>query len=558
MAAIIPPLVGGLGLFLYGLSRAQSGLEGLAGGRTKAVLSLATRRKSAAVLTGFFLTTLTQSSSAVAVMLVGLVSTGLVQLGGAIPALLGADVATTLTVQILAFDIQGAALIGVGIGVLLIMSARGSSTQKSIGKALLGLGLIFFGMHLMKEAAGPIAESKRFSAFIVTLSDYPILAILVGTLGTAIVQSSGAMIGLILALASKGALELDSAIPLMLGANIGTAATGALAAISSNLEGRRVAASHIAMKLAGVIVVIIVLGPFIQFSEYLGHLTGSESMRTIAIAHTTFNVGKLFLLLPFSALFAKFAIKLFPDKNTQVPRRALFLTDTSHAMPEVILIQTAQETAHVAEMTKELFERTITTFHTHDAAEIDYVRRADDDIDALHDAIIERLRDLGGYDLSGAQTQEIGRLLFIIRDIERSADIISLQLASESRRMVLEDMNFSVEGWLSIESLSKDVIKIFGLLVSAITQDADLITPQELSSELSRFDLRIRETDHKHLMSEAAGIKEALNSDAVFSNTLGEMQMVERTIITALATACKFNEDALYQKENNGSDPKAE
>jgi phosphate:Na+ symporter len=523
----IAKLAGGLALFLYGLYRAQSGLRHVAGGRLKAVLTLVTKRPFAASAVGFALTLATQSSSAVAVILVGMVSSRLVGLGASVPALLGADVATTLTVQVLAFEISTVSLLVIAAGALLVLTGGGQSARKYVGDAVLGFGLIFYGMHLMKTAAGPLAGSEDFARALAGMAQHPVLGIIAGMAGTAIIQSSGATVALVLALAQAGALggePLASAVPIVLGANIGTAATGLIASLGTTREGKRVALAHIAMKIVAVAIMYPLIGPFVAATASLTRSMGGGTARAVANAHTLFNVGKLLLFLPVAPLFVRLARRILPERPERPARVVRHLADTSKDTPEVVLVKAWKELGHIAERVRELFARALAAFDGGPVAEIEAVRSCDDDTDALHGEVVRHLRGITREELSEKQAAEVERLLYLVRDLEQAGDIICSHLAEEAQEKVQADASFSVEGQIEFRRLGADVAASLGAIERALGEEGDASLLEEVIARESGIDARVRKIQRAHLRREAAGVREAVETDSVFTNAVGELR----------------------------------
>jgi phosphate:Na+ symporter len=523
----IATLAGGLALFLYGLYRAQSGLRRVTGGRLKAVLTLVTKRPFAAAGVGFALTLVTQSSSAVAVILVGMVSSGLVGLGASVPALLGADVATTLTVQILAFKMSTVSLAIIAGGALLVLTGGGRSMRKYVGDAVLGFGLIFFGMHLMKTAAGPLAESDVFARALAGMSHQPILGVAAGMVVTAVIQSSGATVALVLALAQAGALgeePLAAAVPIVLGANIGTAATGLIASVGTTRDGKRVALAHIVMKIVAVAIMYPLIGPFVTVTASVTRSMGGGDARAVANAHTLFNVGKLLVFLPVAPLFVRLARLVLPDRPERPARVVRYLTDTSKDTPEVVLVKAAREIAHMAERVRKLFVRTLEAFDGGPLGEVESILTCDDETDALHAEVVRHLRGITREELSGPQAAEVERLLYLVRDLEQAGDIVCVRLAAEAREKLLSDASFSVEGQIEFRRLGADVGSSFEAVERALGEEGSDAPLQEVVARERGIDAHVRKIERAHLRRGAAGVREAVETDSVFTNAVGELR----------------------------------
>jgi Na/Pi-cotransporter len=278
-------LLGGLAIFLYGMRLTSTGLEQAAGHRLRGVLARVTDNRLLGLLTGIVVTALIQSSSATTVMVVSFTNAGLMSLGQTLAIILGADVGTTLTVQIIAFSLKEYSLLIIFLGFLIASLPR--RRYRGVGRSVLGFGLIFFGMSLMGNAMDPLRDHSFFREMLLAGSERPVLVLLVATLFTGLIQSSAATIGIALTFAFQGLIDLRTAVPVILGANIGTCVTACLAAIGTRREAQRVAYAHILFKVFAVLLFLPFIGPFTR----LVALTSSDLPRQIANAHTFFNVA---------------------------------------------------------------------------------------------------------------------------------------------------------------------------------------------------------------------------------------------------------------------------
>ena len=292
-------LLGGMALLLYGMQHTGDGLQRLAGARLRQVLTHLTANRFTALLTGAAATALIQSSTATTIMVIGFVQAGLLTLYQAMGIILGADIGTTFTVQLLAFHIYDYALLFVGIGFAMTFLGK-RRLLKDLGHAILGFGLIFLGLKLMIEGMEPLKDSAIVAQALLAFAETPLLGVAASAAFAALVASSAATIGLVIALASHGLLTLPSALPLVLGANIGTCVTALTASLGSSTEARRVAVAHVGFKLLGVAIVLPFLDPFVT----LVAASSADPARQIANAHTFFNVAISLLFLPFQPLAA--------------------------------------------------------------------------------------------------------------------------------------------------------------------------------------------------------------------------------------------------------------
>ncbi|HAK61235.1 MAG TPA: Na/Pi cotransporter, partial [Nitrospiraceae bacterium] len=292
-------LFGGILLLLYGIKMVNDGLQQAAGPKIRSLLHSLTSNRLTAVGTGAFITGLIQSSSATSVMLVGFVSAGLMSFRQSLAVILGADIGTTITVQLIAFRVYDYAIILIGTGLAFVLFTK-RHLYRNIGSGLLGFGFVFLSLKLMSDAMAPLRDSDLFRQVLIALVGTPFMGILLAAALTALIQSSAATLGIALALAVHGLIPLDAAIYIIFGANIGTCSTAVLASLRSPVEARRVAWAHVLFKVAGVALFL----PFFPYFSSLVQLTAADLSRQIANAHTLFSVIISLVFLPFTGFFA--------------------------------------------------------------------------------------------------------------------------------------------------------------------------------------------------------------------------------------------------------------
>ena len=307
-------LLGGLALFLYGMQMMGNGLETAAGNKMKSILEKLTSNRIKGVLVGAAITAVIQSSSATTVMVVGFVNSGLMTLNQAVWVIMGANIGTTITGQLIALDIDVIAPLFAFAGVAVIMFAKNEKI-KHISEIFAGLGVLFIGMGMMGDAMAPLQQSETFIGFMANFNN-PLVGILIGAVFTAIIQSSSASVGILQALASTGAIPLSSAVFILFGQNIGTCITAVLASIGTKVNAKRTTVIHLMFNIIGTVLfsVICLITPF---TDWIAVLTPDNPVAQIANVHTTFNIVTTLVLLPFGTLMAKAAKVLLPDKEGQ-------------------------------------------------------------------------------------------------------------------------------------------------------------------------------------------------------------------------------------------------
>lgn len=463
MAMILIGLVGGLAIFLFGMQVSSEGLQKTAGATLKTIISKLTRNRLVAVLIGMIVTVLLQSSSATTVILVGLVRASLMELKQAIGIILGADVGTTLTVQLLAFKITHYSLLVVAIGFFLIFLAKKRS-HKFIGQVFLGFGFVFLGMQVMSDAVAPLRNLPGLPEKMAQLSTSPLLGILISAIFTGIIQASAATIGIALSLANEGLLPLQGAIPIILGANIGTCMTAGLAIIGAPTEAKRVALIHVLFKIFGVVLLV----PFIEPFGKLVMATSGSVPRQIANAHTLFNVGITILFLPFALQLARLVEWLLPVKaDKKINASVAQLDRNALNTPTLALEQAFSEIRRVGTIVLDMtakIPKIVMGGQNEDI--IKYVEEKEAVVDTLFVQVSLYLTDISERALSEQESTRHVSLLWVLNDLEHIGDII-LHIIHFARKKASAGLSFSPEGMQEITSMHSEVQKVLSKSLNA-------------------------------------------------------------------------------------------
>lgn len=465
IAAILIGLFGGLGIFIYGMNLTSEGLQKAAAHRMKTVLSTLTDNPALGVVVGIVITVLLQSSSATTVLLVGFVSASLMTLGQALGVMLGAAVGTTLTVQLIAFKITDYALLLVGIGVAMGLFSR-RPKHKHVGQAVLGFGFVFYGMMVMSSAVYPLRSYPVFVEVLVRLSDNLMLALVVSTVFTAIIQGSAASIALIMTLAMQGALSLDAAISMTLGANIGTTATALLASIKSSREAKRVAVAHLLFKVMGVVVFIPFLGPF----KALIQMTSADVGRQVANSHSIYNIVNMLLFLPFTSRLGELMTRLIPDAEEE-EKVAKFLDERVLDVPDLALEQARNEVLRMAGILREqMLGKVMSLLHTGDEGLMEKINETERTIDFLYGVLTRYLASLAQRNLTEGQSEQAVKLLYTCNDLEHMGDVI-MGISQIARKMNQAGLQVPEEGWRELSSMYGKVQDNFNMAIEALSKD---------------------------------------------------------------------------------------
>jgi phosphate:Na+ symporter len=423
---VVVTLVGGLALFLYGLDRVTDSLKLLAGDRMRAVLERLTANRFAGAATGAVVTAVIQSSSVTTVLVVGFITSGLMTLGQSIGVILGADVGTTITAQIIAFEVGRYALAVVAAGFALSFFARRDDRHHQ-GLLVMGLGLVFFGMSVMSDAVAPLRSNEGFLDAMASMEN-PVLGIAAAAVFTAVVQSSSATIGIVIVLAGQGLVTLDAGIALVLGANVGTSATALIAAAGKPREAMRAAVVHTVTKLAGAALWIGFIGGLGDLVAAIGGGTG----RRIANAHTIFNVVNTAVFIGFTPQLARLAERLVPDRpeSEELAVKAKYLDRELLKTPSLALDRARLELLRMADRARRMVAAIMPAVLGGTRMRLLDIEAMDDEIDALHGQIVTYLGKVSQTRLNEASSEELNALLAAANDLEAIGDIVETNLVA--------------------------------------------------------------------------------------------------------------------------------
>ena len=493
-------LFGGLALFLFGMEQMAESLKSVAGDSMKQILARLTNSRIMGLITGAFVTAIIQSSSVTTVMLVGFVTAGLMSLSQAIGVILGADIGTTITAQIVAFKVTKYALLLVAVGFALIFVSR-RDRVKQYGQLIMGLGLIFFGMGVMSEGMQPLRSYQPFIELMQNVSN-PIVGILVATLFTGLIQSSSATMGVVIAMSMQGLISLEAGIALALGANIGTCATAGLAAIGKPREAVRVAVAHVTFKILGVIIIF----PFIPYLAELvrdispaaaAGLTGADKLaaetpRQIANAHTIFNVALALFFLPFATQFARLCEWMVPDRPLDeegIIIRAKYLDDELLATPSLALERVRLEILHMGEQVGEMLARIMPAIISGDRVSLTAVRNLDERVDILQAHILSYLGKISRLQLTERQNEDFLRLMEAVNNLENIGDIIETNLVDLGRSRIEHNVSISPPTQEILKGFHRVVVKAVETAIRAVADnDAEAAAAvTRMKEEISRI-----------------------------------------------------------------------
>jgi len=434
-------LFGGLGLFLFGMKIMSEGLQKVAGDKMRKILSALTANRFISTLVGLSVTAIIQSSSATTVMVVGFVNAGLMSLYQAIGVVLGANIGTTITAQLIAFKITAYALPAIGAGTALKLFSRNRKWVYA-GEILLGFGILFFGLATMKEAFEPVKTSVEFRDMFLLVGDHYLLGVLIGAVLTIIVQSSTATLGITLALATSGIISFEASVVLILGENIGTTITANLAAIGTNLAARRTALAHFLFNLIGVAYMVAFLPIFMNLVDMItpgaadfvietqnqaanfGGPVGDKPFiaRHIANTHTLFNIINTLIFLPMIGILAKLSTLLIRGKEVEMEYHLKYIDNRVLNTPPIALGQARAETRRMAQLTLEMLEGTVEFLVDNNDKRVPALEKKEEAVDLLQREITDFLVALSQQSISQDSSKDIASLMHMVNDLERVGD----------------------------------------------------------------------------------------------------------------------------------------
>ena len=509
-------LFGGLSLFLYGMAKMSDGLKKAAGNQMRKILATLTKNRVVALFVGAFVTMVIQSSSATTVMLVSFVQAQLMTYVQSIGIILGANIGTTITAQLVAFKLTDYALLMITVGFALTVFSKKESI-KHIGEAILGFGILFFGMKLMSDAMKPLREFQPFIDLMKGLEN-PLLGILIGAVFTALVQSSSAFTGIVIVLAQQGLLTLEAGIPMILGANIGTCVTAGLASIGTIREAKRVALAHVLFNIGGVMIFVWLIPPLAELVRSLSSVSdlsgmeklAAETPRQIANAHTIFNVSVGLIFLPFTTLLAKQVYRILPEvEQVKGIDPATWHLDDSQISHPAFAIELAQtEISRMSKIIARMLRAIIHPFTTDDPGKDEIypqltihegIDMREEKIDFLDEKVVDYLVKIGRQELSNQQMSEVYAMISIANDLENIGDIIHRNMVPLATKRLQLKSDFSKEGKKELIAFHVKVSKQMSRLRDALGEMDPAMSKKILRKE-EKYEILESDFRKQHVM----------------------------------------------------------
>ncbi len=518
---LVVGLLGGLSLFLFGMDKMSDALKNVAGEKMKDILAVLSSNRIMGLITGAIVTAVIQSSSVTTVMLVGFVSAGLMSLSQTIGVILGADIGTTITAQIVAFKVTKYALLLLSIGFAMLFISKKEKIQQ-YGYMIMGLGMIFFGMGVMKDAMEPLRTYQPFIDLMANMSN-PIFGVLIGAVFTALVQSSSASMGVVIVLAMQGLINLEAGIALALGANIGTCVTAGLASLGKPREAVRVAMCHVLFKIVGVTIMLPFIGPFAKFIVSISpsaaeSLTGLDAIaavlpRQVANAHTIFNIGIAFVFLPFISQFARLVFWLVPDKPLPETDeiQPKYLNELLYHTPSLALDAARHEIKRMGKRVDVMNTAMMPAVMAGNKEALMAVRDMDEEVDILYKHIVNYLGQVSKLKLNDYQNQKMLKLMSTANDLEHIGDIIEVNMVNIGQERLEKGIKISQETQKVMNTLHVVVSDALKAAVRAVVEEDQGYAKRVISMKVDINQLIEQANIHQaeRLVSEDSGKFEA-------------------------------------------------
>lgn len=478
-------MIGGLAMFLYGMDAMGDGLAKLSGGKLEQILEKLTSKRIMAVLLGIAVTAVIQSSSATTVMVVGFVNSGIMQLSQAVGIIMGANIGTTVTSWILSLSgIQGSSLfiqllkptsfspVFAAIGIVLIMTAKDNNKKKDIGNILVGFAILMFGMDTMSGAVAPLAENEKFTS-ILTMFSNPILGMIAGLVLTAVIQSSSASVGILQALCVTGAVGYKTAIPIIMGQNIGTCVTALISSIGASKNAKRASMIHLYFNLIGTVLFMVVFYSINAIIGGFAFLNDSANAAGIAVVHSLFNIGTVLVLYPFGDKLVKLAQLTIPDhvgETEEKPDELAVLDERFLEKPAFAMELCRNAAVRMAQESRDALHLALDNVTMYSESRVAKIIEMEESVDRYEDALGTYLVKLNNCDLSQKDSRTLSILLHCIGNFERISDH-AVNITDSSTQMQEKKLKFSKKAMEELKVFSDALCDIVDETMEAFTMN---------------------------------------------------------------------------------------
>lgn len=500
MIAILLSLAGGLGLFLFGMKLMSEGIEKAAGAKLRGILEFFTKNKFTGMIVGILFTAVVQSSSACTVMVVSFVNSGLMNLYQAAGVILGANIGTTITSQLVSINLSEIAPVILLAGVLALLFSK-SATVNKVAEVVVGFGVLFVGLSGMSSAMSGLREMPEVVEVLAGLSS-PFFAMLVGFILTAIIQSSSVTVSIVLLMANQGLLDVHICFPIILGCNMGSCVSALLASLAGKKEAKRAAMIHFLFNIIGSIVIFIILQVALEpVYQLIERISGENPGRMVANAHTIFKVFQVAILFPFTNWIVKMTYMLIPGEDAKVGYRDSFqlkyIGEKVVFNPATAVVEVIKEVERMASLASENLNRAMNALITLDEEDVEEVYRVEENINFLNHGITDYLVKINQATLPIEDLQSLGALFHVVNDIERIGDHAE-NVADAAKRRKENGTKFSNQAQKELGEMLEMVNKIIQYAVDMFASGKDeyLSVIRELEDAV---DEKERELQQKHV-----------------------------------------------------------
>lgn len=513
-STMIISMLGGLGLFLYGMKLMGEGIEKVAGSKMKTILEWCTKNRLIGVIVGTIFTAIIQSSSAATVMVVSFVNSGLMNLMQAVGVIMGANIGTTVTAQIVAFDLDSIAPIFVITGVVMIMFFKNETVNK-VGEVLFGFGALFLGMSLMKNSMADIKDSVTVMKMISSLKN-PLVAILVGLVITTILQSSSASVGILVTMAGSGLVELPMCFYVILGCNIGACTSAVLVGLTGKKDAKRAALIHLMFNIIGSIIMLLILLPFGGYVEHWINAISADPKRAVANTHTIFKVFQVIILFPFAGWIVKLTQWLVPGEDEQKEKYEIkYISLDSAVSPAIAMIEVTNEIKRMGEIANYNLERSMEALMKGNKDIINEVFEREHEVDFLSRKITDFLVKINQM-LPVSETKNIAGYYHVVSDIERIGDHAE-NIAEFAQTKLNESIEFSKVGAEELQHMFDVMNKEVKLALEAFTErnEEHLKEIMDLENEVDDLEKQLQRNHVRRMSKNECSPKAAIFSDLI-------------------------------------------
>ena len=540
-------IMGGLVFFLYGMDVMSNALKSGLGDYIRILITKFNSSNSKMMITGILVTVITQSTGATTVMLMSFVEASIMKFAETVPVILGACIGSSVTSQIIAFDIAGYAIVPVIVG--FFMKASKKDSLKDTGNAIFGFGLVFFGMQFLGKSVSVLKDIPEFTNAIAS-ADNPLLGLLVGTIGTCIMQSTGMFAGILMVFAHSGLIDIEQAYPLVIGSTLGTCLLIVIASVGGTTQGKRTMMAHVLTKFVGALIFMLLMKPMVGFIEWFSEVVACSPERKIANIHLFFNIGEALTLLPFCGVFVRVIEKwITPAKNSSKDKTKhagyiKFVDFNVIAVPQSVIELSISETATLIKLSSRMFDKAIIVFDDYKPGDITQKRNNQKDLQRVRDKeetfkyVEEEIRhyllSVGRKDITQTTTQQIFGLLSVLEQTERIVEVVQRNIIPLYDQLCKLDITFSKEGMSEIKLFVWEITNHFREIFTAVDKkDAAALVKVSEAIELTKISSeRLRMSHIKRLWHTADKTAENINENGSTDTDIDAQTATAATAVT--------------------------